>query len=245
MSDMDNNLTETLPLTKSDIYATDKAFDQATDWWELVRVSTTVGQRIVQVLLFLVVCLPFFAILGFRDNWSIYLLSFFIALPTLFVLMSFTYVLIRRKYKNEQDARKIEIGIPIEGFLKFSELQSAIFRKSLPKHVMVSNNFERLKKLFEARVEKPETLTNLIASHPLVTFIVALILAGVSGLASQSDIRPFFIVFVLMLVVLLFVITQLFPDLIIGKSRRNRKLLDFLKELEFESKISIPETSNK
>jgi hypothetical protein len=234
MSDMDNNLTETLPLTKSDIYATDKAFDQATDWWELVRVSTTVGQRIVQVLLFLVVCLPFFAILGFRDNWSIYLLSFFIALPTLFVLMSFTYVLIRRKYKNEQDARKIEIGIPIEGFLKFSELQSAIFRKSLPKHVMVSNNFERLKKLFEARVEKPETLTNLIASHPRV-----------SGLASQSDIRPFFIVFVLMLVVLLFVITQLFPDLIIGKSRRNRKLLDFLKELEFESKISIPETSNK
>lgn len=91
--------------------------------------------------------------------------------------------------------------------------------------------------MFEARIEKPETLTNLIASHPLVTFIVALILASVSGLASQSDIRPFFIVFVLMLVVLLFVITQLFPDLIIGKSRRNRKLLDFLKEIEFESKI--------
>jgi hypothetical protein len=227
------NLEDPSLLTNADVYRTDKAFDEATNWWKLMRISVTsalLKDWVLTTLLEIAAFSALIASLVFARQPG--LLSTIFSITSGFiggVLSLYLQSLIERHYASKLEARKLELGMKNRPGL--GELQFVLFRDAVPPSVRHPHNLMRLQGWFEARLTGQQSP---ITDHPFVLALVAMLVAIVGGISSQPALLQYIGVAVAVIIIPALVVIQIFPGLLIGVALRNRKQLEFLRRLELE-----------
>ncbi len=224
------------PLTNADIYKTKKAFREATNRWRFVRNSIQNANWLHWVVVCFCLVFGVITFIAYFRNYStgnsfltiIYLSSSgtLFAIPAMIIRFS----LIPKYYKKTLDLRKDELGLRSSVDLDLSELEFVLFRNSVPKNIRYPENLKKLENHINVRNTFQKSL---IADHPLLLSLIALLAAISGGIASQSQTILIFSIVIFFILIGIWIIA-IFPGLFIGEAQQERDFLGFIQKLEFE-----------